>query len=193
MTVTKQGRGVCERVAGVDVIVAITIGAMAGLTIACAQPPVTPSGDTTVTTPALLAPANGAQIANLKQPVTLTINNAFVTDSSAAVLYTFEVATDAAFATKVQTPTASPGNGQTSVVLPTLPAGQNYFWHARATGGSTVGVFSATRSFTVGAALALVDPDPGGAFDRSLAERLADVHGDQCGSDRPDCRGDLPV
>jgi hypothetical protein len=111
-----------------------------------------------VASPALLTPSNGAQIANLKQPVTLTINNAFVTDSSVAVLYTFEVASDAGFVSKVQTPTASPGNGQTSVVLNPLAPGQNYFWHARASGGGTVGTFSPTGTFTVGPALALTAP-----------------------------------
>jgi hypothetical protein len=134
----------------------------AALAISCTQSPTTPSGNATVTTPALLAPSNGAQIPNLKQPVTLTISNAFVTDSSAAVLYTFEVATDAAFASKVQTPTASSGNGQTSVVLNTLPPGLNYFWHARVTNGGTVGTFSATGTFTVGAAVALTTPNPVG-------------------------------
>jgi hypothetical protein len=131
------------------------------LAISCTQSPTSPTGSATVTTPALVAPANNAQIANLKQPVTLTISNAFVTDS-AAVLYTFEVATDVAFASKVQTATASSGNGQTSVVLNQLTPGQNYFWHARATGGGTVGTFSATRTFAVGAAVALTTPNPVG-------------------------------
>jgi hypothetical protein len=139
---------------------ATAAGVAVALAISCAQSPTSPTGSATVTTPALLAPANGAQIANLKQPVTLTIGNAFVTDSSATVLYTFEIATDAAFASKVQTPTASPGNGQTSVVLNPLTPGQSYFWHARATGGGTVGLFSATGTFTVGPALALTTPNP---------------------------------
>lgn len=112
-----------------------------------------------MTTPALLVPAHGAQIANAKQPVTLTINNALVTESSATVLYTFEVALDSAFASKVQTPTASPGsNGQTSVVLSALAPGQSYFWHARVTGGGTVGTFSAAGTFTIGPALSLTTP-----------------------------------
>jgi hypothetical protein len=139
---------------------ATAFGVAAVLSISCAHSPTAPTGSATVTTPALLAPANGAQIANLKQPVTLTIGNAFVTDSSTSVLYTFEVATDAAFASKVQTPTASPGNGQTSVVLTPLTPGQNYFWHARVTGGGTVGLFSVTGTFTVGPALALTTPNP---------------------------------
>jgi hypothetical protein len=141
---------------------ATAVGVAAVLLISCAQSPTAPTGSATVTAPALVAPANGAQISNLKQPVTLTIGNAFVTDSSATVLYTFEVATDAAFASKVQTPTASPGNAQTSVVLNPLTPGQNYFWHARATGGGTVGLFSVTGTFSVGPALALSTPNPVG-------------------------------
>ena len=148
------------RVEILNVTRAIAVGAGAALAITCAQSPAAPTGSATVTTPALVAPANGAQIANLKQPVTLTINNALVTDSAATVLYTFEVATDAAFASKVQTPTASPGNGQTSVVLNPLTPGQNYFWHARATGGGTVGLFSTTGTFTVGPAVAISTPNP---------------------------------
>jgi hypothetical protein len=138
---------------------AIVAAAAAAGAMSCAQTPVTPSGNTTVTTPALAAPANGAQIANLKQPVTLTINNAFVTDSSASVVYNFEVATDAAFNGKIQTPTAPAGSsGQTSVVLAALPAGQTYFWHVRTTGGNTVGTFSAPGTFTIGPALGLTAP-----------------------------------
>ncbi|HEY6358306.1 MAG TPA: hypothetical protein VIX35_08670, partial [Vicinamibacterales bacterium] len=137
---------------------AIAVGAAAVLANVCSSS-VTPSGNTTVATPALLAPANGALIVNTKQPVTLTINNAFVTESSATVLYTFEVALDSAFASKVQTPTASPGsNGQTSVVLSTLAPGLTYYWHARAAGGSTVGTFSAAENFVIGPALSLTAP-----------------------------------
>jgi hypothetical protein len=132
----------------------------AALAMSCAQSATAPTGSASVATPALLAPANGAQIANLKQPVTLTINNAFVTESSATVLYTFEVATDAGFTSKVQTPTASPGNGQTSVVLNPLAPGLTYFWHARATGGGTVGTFSPAETFTVGPVLLLAPPTP---------------------------------
>lgn len=132
--------------------------ASALLMASCAKSPVSPTGSVSVTTPALLAPANGASIANLSQPVTLTVSNAYVSDSTAAVLYTFEVATDAAFASKVQTKTTAPGSSQTSVVLAALPAGQSYFWHVRATGADTTGTFSATETFAVGPAITLGTP-----------------------------------
>jgi hypothetical protein len=126
--------------------------------VSCSKSPVSPTGSVTVTTPAQLAPANGASIPNLSQPVTLTVSNAFVTDSSAKVLYTFEVSTDAAFGSKVQTKTAPPGSSQTSVVLDPLAPGQGYFWHVRATGADTPGTFSAAEKFTVGPAITLSAP-----------------------------------
>jgi len=132
--------------------------ATALITVSCSKSPVTPTGSVTVTTPAQLAPANGASIANVNQPITLTVSNAFVTDSTASVLYTFEVATDSAFGSKVQTKTAPAGTSQTSVVLDLLASGQTYFWHVRATGGDTAGTFSAAEKFAVGPAIALGTP-----------------------------------
>jgi len=132
--------------------------ATALMMVSCSKSPVTPTGSVTVTTPAQLAPANGASIANQNQPITLTVSNAFVTENPAAVLYTFEVSTDAAFGSKVQTKTAPAGTSQTSVVLDPLAPGLTYFWHARATGGDTPGTFSASEKFTVGPAIALGAP-----------------------------------
>jgi hypothetical protein len=128
------------------------------LMTSCSKSPVTPTGSVTVTTPAQLAPANGASIPNQNQPITLTVSNAFVTESSASVLYTFEVSTDSAFGSKVQTKTAPSGTSQTSVVLDPLAPGQTYFWHSRATGGDTPGTFSPSEKFTVGPAIALGAP-----------------------------------
>jgi len=128
------------------------------LMTSCSKSPVTPTGSVTVTTPAQIAPANGASIPNQNQPVTLTVSNAFVTESSASVLYTFEVSTDSAFGSKVQTKTAPGGTSQTSVVLDALAPGQIYFWHARATGGDTAGTFSPSEKFTVGPAISLSAP-----------------------------------
>lgn len=159
MGVTTWGRALRQRHAGSWVARGIVISAAAGFTMTCSKSPVTPSGAVTLATPALLAPANGSQIANAKQPVTLTVNNAFVSDSSSAAVYTFEVATDSGFVGKVQTATASPGTGgQTSVVLGTLVSGQSYFWHVRATAGGTVGTFSAPGTFSIGPLLGLAAP-----------------------------------
>jgi len=138
----------------------ITLASVALVAAACSKSPASPTGNVTVTTPAQLAPANGANIANTSQPVTLTVSNAFVTDPSAPILYTFEVSTDPAFGSKVQTKTASPGSGQTSVTLDILAPGQSYFWHARVTGGDTSGTFSAAGKFTIGSSISLAAPNP---------------------------------
>lgn len=137
---------------------ASSLVAAALLMTSCSKSPVTPTGSVSVTTPAQLSPANGASIANQSQPVTLTVSNAFVTENPAAVLYTFEVSTDSAFGSTVQTKTAPAGTGQTSVVLDPLAPGLTYFWHARATGGDTAGTFSASEKFTVGPAIVLGPP-----------------------------------
>lgn len=130
------------------------------LTIATAcSSPVAPAGSVTVTTASLVAPANGAQIANAAQPVTLTINNAVVTGADAAVTYTFEVATDAGFVSKVVTKDVPQGPGQTSLKLDPLPPGKDYYWRVRTT-AKTVGSFSDPIKFTIGPALVLNAPVP---------------------------------
>ena len=120
---------------------------------------VDPSLTASVTTPRPLTPANGAAIPNLSQPVTITVLNAIVTQPG-ATLYSFEVATDAAFTAKVQTKdgVAEGSGGQTSLKLDPLAPAKDYFWHARATGGGTTGVFSAAYKFTIGPAITVNAP-----------------------------------
>jgi len=137
---------------------ALGLYVLLALAAACAKSPVAPAGVVTVTTASASAPANGGQIANLSQPVTLTINNATVTDGSASVTYTFEVASDAGFTNKVVTRDVPQGAGQTSLKLDVLPAGANYFWHVRTSAGGTVGTFSATVQFTIGPAIIIQAP-----------------------------------
>jgi hypothetical protein len=109
--------------------------------------------------PRPLTPNNTAQIPNLAQPVILVVQNAISTKSGAT--YTFEVATDSAFASKVQTKDAVPeGSGQTGVRLDALAAARDYYWHARATAGGTTGVFGIVYKFTIGAAISLSAPVP---------------------------------
>ena len=112
-----------------------------------------------VTTPRLLQPANGAQIRNLDQPVTLLVENAVVTKPGGTT-YAFEVATDAAFTAKVQTKdgVAEGSGGQTSVKLDTLAAAKDYYWHVRAQSAGTTGVFNAAYKFTVGPAISINAP-----------------------------------
>ena len=125
---------------------------------AAAAPSVAGPLTASVTVPRPATPANNAQIANAAQPVTLVVQNAVVT--SGAAIYTFEVATDSGFATKVQTKDgiAEGASGQTSVKLDTLPAAKDYFWHARAASDGTTGPFGATFKFTVGPAISISTP-----------------------------------
>ena len=146
----------CRRVSVVWVI-ALSSALMA---IRCGNTtPTQPSGNSSVTAPQPQQPANSSQIPYASQPVTLTVQNAIVTAGS-SVTYTFEVATDTTFTNKVQTKdgvTQSSG-GQTTVRLDSLGGGKDYYWHARATGGGTTGVFGATYKFTVGAAVTISAP-----------------------------------
>jgi hypothetical protein len=114
-----------------------------------------------VTVPRPSQPANGAQIPNAAQPVTLTVLNAVVTKTSGTT-YTFEVASDMAFASKLQTKdgVAEGSNGQTSVKLDALAAAADYYWHARATAGGTTGPFGTTYKLTIGPAIAISAPVP---------------------------------
>jgi hypothetical protein len=114
-----------------------------------------------LTSPRPLQPASGAMIKNLSQPVTLVVANAVITQST-TVTYAFEVATDGAFANKVVTNTsvAQGANGQTSLQLGTLAPATDYYWHAKAQGGGTTGVFSVASKFTIGPAIAINAPTP---------------------------------
>lgn len=113
-----------------------------------------------IAAPRPLLPVTNAQFV-FNQPVTLVVQNAVVTQGGTAT-YTFEVATDLGFSTKVQTKdaVAEGTGGQTSVKLDTLPPATTYYWHARAQGGGTTGVFGAPFSFRLGPAVTLNAPAP---------------------------------
>jgi hypothetical protein len=114
-----------------------------------------------IAAPRPLTPANNASIRNADQPVVLVVRNA-ITTATTPVTYTFEVASDAAFSSRVQTwdNVAEGGSGQTSQRLDPLAAARDYWWHARATGGGTTGVFGAAYKFTVGPAIIINAPVP---------------------------------
>jgi hypothetical protein len=114
----------------------------------------------TLTAPTPVSPAVNQQFKFAEQPVTLTVANA-VSTGGTALTYTFEVASDAAFATKVFSKDGvASGNGQTSLKIDPLPgpAAKNYFWRARASSGSSAGPYSAVRGFGIGAAVTLATP-----------------------------------
>ena len=113
-----------------------------------------------IAAPRPVSPATNAVIRNQDQPVVLVVSNAVVTKPGGTT-YTFEVATDLGFASKVQTKDAVPeGTGTTAVGLDPLPAGRDYYWHARAQGAGTTGLYGATFKFTVGPAITINAPVP---------------------------------
>lgn len=129
---------------------------------ACAKSPIAPAGAITIVAPVPFFPPNGAQIATVAQPVTLTVRNGSATDPGASIVYTFEVAADRAFGFRIQTKEVVQTEGETSVRLDTLAAEQQYFWRVRATAGDTLGTFTEPVSFTVtpASALQLEAPTP---------------------------------
>jgi hypothetical protein len=120
----------------------------------------------TIGTAVLVQPPDGAQVSNTDQPVLLVAQNATITGSSATT-YTFEVAVDSGFVTKVQIKDAVPqGTTQTSVTLDTLAPGKDYYWHVRAQTAGKTGAFSGVSRFTLGAAITINAPtalSPGNA------------------------------
>jgi hypothetical protein len=115
--------------------------------------------------PRPVSPANNLIIRFQDQPVTLIAQNAVVTKPGDTT-YTFEVAADAGFASKVQVKDSiAEGSGATSVRLDALAASRDYYWHVRAQGAGTVGVFSATFKFTMGAAIVIAAPVPIGPLN----------------------------
>ena len=133
----------------------------------------TDSTGVTLVSPALVSPASLAQITNVSQPITLVINNGLST-GKATPTYTFEVASDNAFASKVYSKdgVAQGANGQTSLTIDKLGAGKSYFWRARTNSGSAAGLYSSVRGFTIGPevilqAPVLGDPAPNATVDVS--------------------------
>jgi len=126
---------------------------------ACSGGPAQPSGSTSVAAPTPVVPVPNSTVRFNEQPVTLSITNAVTTQSGGAT-YTFEVASDSNFSNKIQTKSdvAEGAAGQTSVRLDAVPASADYYWHARASSGGTVGVFGPTYKFTVGPAIVINAP-----------------------------------
>lgn len=113
----------------------------------------------TLTTPVMLLPASNSAIKFAQQPITLTVRNG-VTTGNTALTYTFQVATDGAFASVVQTKDNVPqGAGQTSVQLDKLAGDKTYYWRVRSNSGSIPGLFSGPRVFNLGPEVVLQAPN----------------------------------
>jgi hypothetical protein len=100
--------------------------------------------------PQTATPAADSQIPWRTQPITISVANG-ATTASGTPIYTFEVATDAAFNNIVFSNANVPqGNGgQTSVTIPTM-SGNTYYWRSRVTTGSVTGPNSTVHAFTIG-------------------------------------------
>jgi len=97
-----------------------------------------------ITPPKLLEPAQGFKFRESQQPIKLLIENASSTGVR-PLSYTFEVATDNGFATRVfsRSRVAPGAGGRTSVQLDRLEIGRGYFWRVRAEDGANTGPFAA--------------------------------------------------
>jgi len=138
----------------------LSAAALVTTVAACANSPVAPVGVVTLTTASLTSPSNGSSIANLSQPVTLTVTNGKVA-STDSVTYTFEVATDTGFATKVVSQDVAQGSGSTtSLKLGTLPAGATYYWRTKTSAGGSSSPYSSSLAFSIGAAIVVQAPTP---------------------------------
>jgi hypothetical protein len=129
-----------------------------------------------ITPPKILEPASGTKIAVDKQPITLMIENASSTGVR-PLNYTFEIATDAAFANKVfSRDSVAPGdNGRTALKLPdALASGgttRSYFWRTRAQDGANTGSFSSS-SFDVFTPIVIGAPQPVSPAPNSTTSNL---------------------
>ncbi len=112
----------------------------------------------TLTSPSPVTPTANQQFKNVEQPITLTVKNA-VTSGTTALVYTFEVATDSAFASKVYTKDGvPPGATTTALKIDKLTANKSYFWRARAQSGSLAGPNTEVRGFGIGPEVVLNQP-----------------------------------
>jgi hypothetical protein len=113
--------------------------------------------------PALVSPANGTQVEYHTQPVKLLVDNG-VAMGGVLLGDTFEVATDAGFATLVvSTSLPQSASGQTALLLDPLPPAATYYWRVRAAAGDAT-VMSPTFTFHIAVALptpVLISPASG--------------------------------
>jgi hypothetical protein len=113
-----------------------------------------------ISAPKMLEPIAGQKIAVDRQPLTLLIENASSTGVR-PLSYSFELATDAAFNTKVFTRDGVPPGegGRTSLRLPdALATGRTYFWRARALDGANIGPYANPMSFDIFTPIVIQEP-----------------------------------
>lgn len=112
----------------------------------------------TIGAPSLVSPSANQQFKYVEQPLTLTISNG-VTTGSAGLTYTFEVATDVGFNSKVYTKDVNEGGGgRTTVTIDKLGPARVYYWRARSNSTGVTGPNSGVRSFEIGPEVILQTP-----------------------------------
>jgi hypothetical protein len=99
-----------------------------------------------ITTPKLLEPAQGIRLREAQQPIRLLIENSSSTGVR-PLSYTFEVATDNGFSTRVFARSAVPPGegGRTSLQIDKLDLGRTYFWRVRAEDGANSSAYAASQ------------------------------------------------
>lgn len=104
-----------------------------------------PIAGVSITAPVLLEPAQGFKYKESQQPIKLVIQNG-TSNGVRPVTYTFEVATDGEFNTKVFARAGvAPGEGKTSVQVDRLDVGRAYYWRARADDGANTSAYASAQ------------------------------------------------
>jgi hypothetical protein len=112
-----------------------------------------------ISAPALIEPAQGFKFKESEQPIRLVAQNA-TSSGVRALSYTFEVAADSGFSTKVFSRSGvAPGDGKTSVQIDRLEIGRAYYWRAWAEDGANTGAI-ATAGFEIYPKPAVTAPVP---------------------------------
>ncbi len=125
----------------------ILLAAVAGCEVDKSENPLSPSiagpiAGVEITAPRAVEPAQGAKVRHSQQPIRLMVENA-ATNGVRPLSYTFEVASDNAFQTKVFARSGVvPGpDGKTAVTIDPVTVGKTYHWRARAEDGANTGPF----------------------------------------------------
>ena len=142
----------------------LSVFALAGCEAAKSSNPTSPTvagpiPGVNISAPALIEPAQGFKFKENEQPIRLVVQNA-TSNGVRALSYTFEVAADSSFTTKVFSRSGvAPGEGRTSVQLDRLDIGRAYHWRAWAEDGANTGA-SATARFEIYPKPAVTPPGP---------------------------------
>jgi hypothetical protein len=166
--------------ARLSVVIILSSAALAGCEAKKSSNPLSPSvagpiPGVDITAPKLLEPAAGFKFKESQQPIRLLVENASSTGVR-PLSYTFEVATDNGFTTKVFSRSGvAPGSGgRTSVQLDRLEIGRGYFWRARAEDGANTGPF-ASAAFEIFPKPAINPPSAIAPVNNALTANAAPV------------------